>query len=245
MSQETNKTLVELDAVLDIVSKHCSDGSGSDNNSARELLDKIKTLPTTNEHSPIQGKWIEDVGYYGDVVRCSQCGVVLVHAFPYCPLCGAKMSNAKTVTNEQIPDIVITHPAKRYVVDINNFKGKPVDVFVEGEDAVHEKSEEEYTEAGYLVLGELQYQCYFEDFCKTLCDHWEEITVQEFVEKYFEEPAGTRKGLGFFAKERIFENLAEYYIRIGGSCFSSIQDTRTKEVDILKSLVRWMLQGNH
>ena len=105
---EKKPRLVDANAVIDIAMQYCTDDDGSCSKAdvdIREMLDEIECLPTVDAESVRHGHW-DDMG---DFEQCSVChgthlkvyqtcyGKMTWVNMSYCPHCGAKMEDGKTV----------------------------------------------------------------------------------------------------------------------------------------------------
>ena len=78
--------LINRQDVIDAVTKYCTKYD------LRELLADIEVLPSV-EHEQKTGHWIDKSRGDQKNSECSECHTlfrVLIHDYPYCPICGSR-----------------------------------------------------------------------------------------------------------------------------------------------------------
>lgn len=86
--------MINMKAVLDIVSQYCPDDDGSCSKAGvdlREMLDEIEGLDETEVEPVKYGRWVRKHNSFPQRYFCTECGGGDVGRFAFCHHCGVKM----------------------------------------------------------------------------------------------------------------------------------------------------------
>ena len=70
----------------------------------------------------------------------------------------------------------MTNGKFEYVIDTENFNGFAKFILINGESPYTHKTAMDYTLEGYAVMSEGDFTKFIEDYEKSLCNNWKEIT---------------------------------------------------------------------
>lgn len=130
----------------------------------------------------------------------------------------------------------------QYVIDPSTFDGYCKHILYDGVDPYHpEKSAEDYIAEGLAVLSEEEYFKAYDEYNKSLCGDWREITEETYDDMLNILPPLKWHNGGFFCMEAYAGTIHSFYQELNGKYYTSLQDITTPRRDILKSL-KWYIK---
>lgn len=126
----------------------------------------------------------------------------------------------------------------RFVIDKENFTGSAAAILIDGKSPYTGKTESEYITEGFTVLNESEFDALMVQYENSLCNHWKEITEDEYEDMMNVLPPEKYSDGGFFMAEHYTGSVTGFYQRFNGKFYTSLQSVYTPRAVILENLMR-------
>lgn len=100
-----------------------------------------------------------------------------------------------------------------------------------------------YIENGYKVVTREEMNTLLDNYLKSLCDHWKEITEEKYFYALEVLPPKKYFNGGFFVGECYTYNLYNFYQKYNNKYYTCLQPINKAREDILKSLRQFILNN--
>lgn len=102
------------------------------------------------------------------------------------------------------------------------------------------KTAEEFQAEGYEIMDNESFDILVERFEDNLCGRWCETTEEQYNDMLNILPPMAWYGGGFFVSEPYTSNICNFYQKLGGRYYTSLQRVRTPRGAILASLAKFI-----
>ena len=135
-----------------------------------------------------------------------------------------------------------TQPKKvwKFVVDKENFNGYAQSILIDGKSAYSPKTAEDYIAEGYSILTEKEFDKLMEEYEKSRCNDWKEITEEQYEYALNVLPPIKWFNGGFYIGECTSGSLYGFYQELNGKFYTSLQSIYTNRAEIVENLNRYI-----
>lgn len=126
------------------------------------------------------------------------------------------------------------------VVDKNNYRGHAQTILYDGVCPYTNKTADEYIAEGYTVMTDDEYNKFYQEYERSLCNDWSEVTEEKYEDALNVLPPKKWTNGGFFMGECFMGSLYSFYQKWNGKYYTSLQSIFTPRTDILTSLQNYI-----
>ena len=128
------------------------------------------------------------------------------------------------------------------VVDKNNYRGHVQTILYDGVCPYTNKTADEYIAEGYTVMTDDEYNKFYQEYERSLCNDWSEVTEEKYWDALEVLPPKKWYDGGFYMGECYMGTLYSFYQKWNGKYYTSLQSICKPRNEILDNLKKFIAE---